>query len=55
MEMYLGDGGDPRLMWRNVPFVAGLAAAIIAITGCAAAGWALLGSVWKNRRRYNNQ
>jgi len=44
MEMYLGDGGDQSIMWRYVPGVEGSLAAV-ATTGCALAGWMLLGKL----------
>jgi hypothetical protein len=44
MGVYLGDGGDPAFMWRYVPGMVGLVAALV-MTTCALAGWAILGKV----------
>jgi UDP-GlcNAc:undecaprenyl-phosphate GlcNAc-1-phosphate transferase len=43
-KIYLGDGGDPAIMWRYIPGVVGVLAAV-ATTGCAVGGWVLLGKV----------
>jgi hypothetical protein len=36
MEIYLGDGGDPNVIWRYVPGAQGVSAAVV-MTGCALA------------------
>src|SRR5260221_14579869 len=44
MEMYLGDGGDSSIMWRYIPGVEGLVAAVV-VSACGLGGWVLLGRV----------